>query len=89
MNDSLTDPLQARSHQPDRRFAGTWTIAVALSAFYLATSLYISSHRLLWIDEVLAVSYARLRGWTTIWKASAQAVVGLAGSQAASAREVT
>src|SRR5208282_3779590 len=51
--------------------------AIALAAFYFATSLYISSHRLLWIDEVLTVLYTRLPGWTTIWKASTQGGDGL------------
>ncbi len=51
--------------------------AIALAVFYLATSLYISSHRLLWIDEVLTALRTRLPGWTTIWKASTQGGDGL------------
>jgi len=52
----------------------TWSIvaAVVLAAFYLATSIYIASHRLLWIDEIVTVLSTRLPGWTTIWKAFAQ-----------------
>ena len=40
--------------------------AGALAVFYLATSLYISSHRLLWFDEVFTVHMARLPGWKTL-----------------------
>ena len=55
-----------------------WSLvaAVVLAAFYLATSLYISAHRLLWIDEVATVLVTRLPGWTTIWKASTEGGMG-------------
>jgi|SRR5271157_403538 len=58
---------------------GIWSFIAAtfLAAFYLATSLYISSHRLLWIDEILTVLNTRLPDWTTIWKVSTQGVDGL------------
>ena len=58
---------------------GIWsfTAAMFLAAFYLATSLYISSHRLLWVDEILTVLNTRLPSWTTIWKTSTQGVDGL------------
>jgi len=51
--------------------------ALLLASFYLATSLYISSHRLLWIDEVLTAFYTRLPAWTDIWKASTKGGDGL------------
>ncbi len=44
----------------------SWFVAAALAAFYLATSLYISSHRLLWFDEVFTVHMARLPNWRTL-----------------------
>ena len=46
--------------------------AAILTAFYLATSIYIASHRLLWIDEVVTAFCTRLPGWATIWEAFAQ-----------------
>ncbi len=54
--------LQADSH------AGRWSFlaAAALATFYLATSLYISSHRLLWFDEVVTVHMARLPNLKTL-----------------------
>ncbi len=51
--------------------------ATLLVAFYFATSLYISSHRLLWVDEILTVLNTRLPHWTTIWKAATQGADGL------------
>src|SRR5271157_103118 len=47
-----------------------WSIvaAVALAAFYLATTLYIASHRLFWSDELFTIHIARLPHWTSIWK---------------------
>ena len=62
--------------------AGTMSIGslVALAilvTFYFATSLYISSHRLLWVDEVLTVLNTRVPSWTDIWKTSTQGVDGL------------
>lgn len=44
----------------------SWFVAAALAAFYLAASLYISSHRLLWFDEVFTVHMARLPNWRTL-----------------------
>src|SRR5271157_298037 len=51
-----------------------WSIvaAVVWAAFYFATSIYIASHRLLWVDEVATVFSTRLRTWTAIWEASTQ-----------------
>ncbi len=50
------------------RHAGVWTFLVAavLAMFYLATSIYISSHRLLWFDEVVTVHMARLPDLKTL-----------------------
>ena len=48
--------------------------AIVLSVFYLATSIYIAAHRLLWFDEVVTIRVARLPHWTTIWIALAHAV---------------
>ena len=47
---------------------GLWTsvVAAVLATFYLATSLYVSSHRLLWFDEVVTVHMARLPDWKTL-----------------------
>jgi len=43
--------------------------AAALAAFYLATSIHIASHRLLYFDELYTVHIARQRDWVTIWSA--------------------
>ena len=50
------------------RHAGTWSFLAAaiLATFYFATSIYISSHRLLWFDEVFTVHMARLPDWRTL-----------------------
>ena len=50
------------------RYSSVWTFLAAalLAAFYFATSIYISSHRLLWFDEVVTVNIAQLPGWATI-----------------------
>lgn len=55
----------------ERTHAGFWTFAVAalLAAFYLVTSIYVSSHRLLWFDEVMTVHIARLPDWKSILSA--------------------
>jgi mannosyltransferase len=56
-----------------------WSIAAALllAAFYLVTNLYISSHRLLWVDEINTVNFSRLPGWTSIWKALCEGAEGM------------
>src|SRR5271157_817742 len=53
---------------PAMKNASTWGFlaAAGLATFYLATSLYISSHRLLWFDEVFTVHMARLPDWKTL-----------------------
>jgi len=40
-----------------------------LAGFYVATSLYISFHRLLWFDEVFTAVTTRLPNVQTMWKA--------------------
>src|SRR5271165_1889777 len=56
-----------------------WSLVAAtvLAAFYFATSLYISSHRLLWVDEINTVNFSRLPGWTSIWKALSEGAEGM------------
>jgi hypothetical protein len=44
----------------------SYLAAGVLAVFYLATSLYISSQRLLWFDEVFTVHMARLPDWKTL-----------------------
>ena len=44
-------------------------IALALAAFYLATTLHIASHRLFWFDELFSIAIARLPNWRNIWSA--------------------
>jgi uncharacterized membrane protein len=58
---------------------GIWSLVATavLAAFYFATSLYISSHRLLWVDEISTVNFARLPGWASIWKVLNQGVEGM------------
>jgi len=48
--------------------------AAVLAAFYLVTSVYIASHRLLRFDELLTVHVTRLPHWATIWTALAHSV---------------
>jgi uncharacterized membrane protein len=54
--------------------AGVWPVVgvFSLAAFYLLTTLYISSHRLLWFDEIITVHFSRLPHWTSIWPALAR-----------------
>jgi hypothetical protein len=42
------------------RLDWTTAAALALAAFYFATSIYIASHRLFWIDGIFTVLVARL-----------------------------
>jgi hypothetical protein len=60
-----TNPIDV---EETARYAGAWSLAAAavLAAFYLATSIYISAHRLLWFDEVITIHIARLPDWKTI-----------------------
>ena len=59
-----TDPSRASQA---RQYSGLWIlVAMLLAVFYLATSLYVASHRLLWFDEIVTVSVARLPDWRTI-----------------------
>lgn len=53
------------------RHGSFWSLglAIALAAFYFATSVYVSAHRLLWFDEVITVHIARLPDWATIMAA--------------------
>ena len=71
---TLSHGLSSAESERKTRFAATWAIVVAagLAAFYFATSLYISYHRLLWADEIATVLVTRLPGWTTIWKVSTE-----------------
>src|SRR5271157_1860309 len=54
--------------EPTMRHAGMWCFVAAgvLATFYLATSMYVASHRLLWFDEVFTVHMARLPDWKTL-----------------------
>jgi hypothetical protein len=47
--------------------------AVAIAAFYLVTSIYISAHRLYWFDELFIVRIAKLPNVATLWRALASA----------------
>jgi len=55
----------------------TLLVALLLAAFYLASSIYIASHRLFWFDEFFTVRIAQLPAWTTIWTALSHAVDSL------------
>jgi len=63
-------------HTP--RIAESWSFlaAGALAAFYLVTSVYIASQRLLRFDELLTVHVARLSNWATICAALAHGADG-------------
>jgi len=73
-----TDDAVTEASAP-RRAAERWSAfaAVALAAFYLVSSLHISAHRLLWIDEVLTAMTTRLPGCAAIWRAFARGADGL------------
>src|SRR3954451_17674683 len=51
--------------------AERWCMAAAIliAGYFLATSIYISCHRLFWYDEVYTTMTARLPDLHTIWKA--------------------
>jgi hypothetical protein len=66
-NEALRDVSLADTTEPSRYSGALVFLAAAvLSAFYFATSIYISSHRLLWFDEVVTVHIAQLPNWTTL-----------------------
>jgi len=69
-----------RADYPQTAAAGElWSFvsAFGLALFYLATSIYIASHRLLWIDEIVTVYVARVPHWATIWTALGHAMDSL------------
>ena len=43
--------------------------ALLFALFFLATSIYISIHRLFWFDEVFTTMTTRLPDWNTVWQA--------------------
>jgi len=46
-----------------------WSLALIMAGFYVASSLYIAAHRLLWFDEVLTALVSRLPSLSILWKA--------------------
>ena len=48
--------------------------AIALIAFYFATSVFIALRRPFWYDEVFSALIARLPDWSTMWRALAAGV---------------
>ncbi|MGC2112245.1 MAG: glycosyltransferase family 39 protein [Candidatus Korobacteraceae bacterium] len=59
---------------PERGFRLSSLIAAAiLAGFYLATSVYIASHRLYWFDELFIVRIAQLPSVAAMWQALAHA----------------
>lgn len=52
-----------------RTHAVPFILAAILAAFSFATSLYISSHRVFWFDELFTIHIARLPDIKTIWTA--------------------
>ncbi len=58
-----------------RRFPAVWSFvaAGALAAFYLATSIYIASHRLFWFDELFIVRLSQVPSVAILWQALAHA----------------
>lgn len=57
------------------RNANIWSFVAAalLAAFYLASSIYIASHRLYWFDEIFIARIAQLPSVATMWQALAHA----------------
>src|SRR5438874_11778901 len=51
--------------------AEKWLYAgvLAFVSFFLATSLYISVHRMFWYDEIFTTLTARMPDWHTMWRA--------------------
>ncbi len=69
---------QVNSAAPSRASVKLSFLAAAiLTAFYLATSLYIAAHRLFWFDEIFTVSISRLPHNSSIWTALAHAADSL------------
>jgi hypothetical protein len=64
--------MEVLQFKPARRSIAYWIAATLVAAFYLVTSVYIASQRLLWIDEIFTVLIARLPGWGTICKVLAE-----------------
>ena len=62
---SKADAVVSRLQQP----AWHWSLAFLLAGFYIVTSLYISSRRLLWFDEICTAMITRLPDLRAIWKA--------------------
>src|SRR5215510_7762016 len=58
-----------RKHEDLPASAWAWVAALLLCASYLATSVYISSRRLFWYDEIVTVLFSRLPDLPTLWKA--------------------
>ena len=52
-----------------RRPEWYWSCALLLAGSYVASSLYISAHRLLWFDEILTALISRLPNLPSMWKA--------------------
>lgn len=67
---SKPNGVVSRLNQP----AWHWSLALLLAGFYVASSLYISSHRLLWYDEIYTASMSRLPNVRTLWKALSEGV---------------
>jgi Dolichyl-phosphate-mannose-protein mannosyltransferase len=74
LQDPSTSQPQTLSKAGDKV---TLAIAAFLAAFYFATSIYISSHRLFWFDEFFALRIAQLPTWTMIWTALSHAADSL------------
>jgi hypothetical protein len=53
----------------NRSGAGSFIVAGILAAFYFATSVYISAHRVFWFDELFTIHIARLPDIKSIWTA--------------------
>lgn len=51
-----------------------WPLAMLMAGFYVATSLYISAHRLLWYDEIFTAITSRQPDLHTLWKALSEGV---------------
>ncbi|HME31637.1 MAG TPA: hypothetical protein VKG65_02680 [Terriglobales bacterium] len=68
----------AGKKQPTRLSAiVSCSAAVTLAAFYLATSIYIGSHRLFWYDEIVTVHIAGLPYLATILDALSHGADGM------------
>ena len=74
---AATVSLPEARRQGNPRSAAGFVVAGILAAFYFATSIYISAHRVFWFDELFTIHIARLPDVKTLWIALGNGVDSL------------